>query len=63
MRSAIAAQRAGSPATGAVIGVLREHVEGPGPDRYLAPEIAAVVELARSGALVAAAEGVLGPLA
>ena len=52
-----------SPATGAVIGVLREHVEGPGPDRYLAPEIAAVVELARSGALVAAAEGVLGPLA
>ena len=38
-----------SPATGAVVALLREHVEGPGPDRYLAPEIAAVVELAPLG--------------
>jgi histidine ammonia-lyase len=51
-----------SPATGAVIALVREHVAGPGTDRYLAPEIAAVVELARSGAIVAAAEGVVGPL-
>jgi histidine ammonia-lyase len=51
-----------SPATGAVIAVLREHVAGPGPDRYLAPEIAAAVELVQSGAVVAAAEGVVGPL-
>jgi histidine ammonia-lyase len=51
-----------SPATGAVIAVLRDHVAGPGPDRYLAPEIAAAVELVQSGAVVAAAEGVLGPL-
>ncbi|MCW2732641.1 MAG: histidine ammonia-lyase [Mycobacterium sp.] len=51
-----------SPATGAVIGALRERVEGPGPDRFLAPEIAAVVGMARSGALVRAAEAVVGPL-
>ncbi len=51
-----------SPATAAVIAQLREHVAGPGTDRYLAPEIAAAVELARSGAFVAAAEGVIGPL-
>jgi histidine ammonia-lyase len=51
-----------SPATGAVIAVLREHVAGPGPDRYLAPEIAAAVELVQSGAVVAAAVGVVGPL-
>jgi len=52
-----------APATGAVIGALRERVDGPGPDRFLAPEIAAVVGLARSGALVRAAENVVGPLA
>ncbi|HEX7427880.1 MAG TPA: histidine ammonia-lyase [Mycobacterium sp.] len=51
-----------SPGTGAVVALLREHVQGPGSDRYLAPEIAAVVELARTGAIVAAAEGVVGPL-
>ena len=36
---------------------------GPGPDRYLAPEIAAAVDLARSGAFVTAAEAVAGALA
>jgi histidine ammonia-lyase len=51
-----------APATGAVIDVVRARVEGPGADRYLAPEIEAVVELARTGALVAAAESVTGPL-
>ena len=51
-----------SPATGAAVAVLREHVEGPGPDRYLAPEIAAAVELARSGAIVKAVEDAIGPL-
>jgi histidine ammonia-lyase len=43
------------PATGAAIAVLREHVAGPGPDRFLAPEIEATVQLVISGALVAAA--------
>ncbi len=51
-----------SPATGAVIALVREHVAGPGPDRFVAPELAAVVELVKSGAVVAAAEGVVGPL-
>jgi histidine ammonia-lyase len=45
-----------------VIAALRERVAGPGPDRFLAPEIAAAVELVQSGAVVAAAEGVVGPL-
>lgn len=51
-----------SPATGAVITAVRSRVPGAGADRYLAPEIAAVVELARDGSLVAAAESVTGPL-
>ncbi|MBW9211050.1 histidine ammonia-lyase [Mumia sp. zg.B21] len=37
--------------TGAAVGLLREHVPGPGPDRFLAPEIDAAVALVRSGAL------------
>jgi histidine ammonia-lyase len=45
----------------AVRTVLRTRVEGPGTDRYLAPEIAAAHELVMSGALLAAArnEGVI----
>ena len=39
-------------ATGAAITMLRRHVSGPGPDRYLAPDIDAAVELVRSGALL-----------
>jgi histidine ammonia-lyase len=44
-----------APATGAVVQALRERVPGPGPDRYLAPEIEAAVELVAAGTLVAAA--------
>jgi histidine ammonia-lyase len=51
-----------SPASGAVIATLRERVEGPGPDRYLAPEIAAATEMARSGEIIRAAESAIGPL-
>ena len=51
-----------SPSTGAVVAAVRARVEGIGPDRYLAPEIEAVVDLARTGALVTAAETVTGPL-
>lgn len=50
------------PATGAVVSALRTRVPGPGPDRFLAPEIEAAVELVRDGSLVAAAESVTGPL-
>jgi histidine ammonia-lyase len=51
-----------APGTAAVVAALREHVPGPGPDRHLAPEIAAATQLVRSGALVAAAEAAIGPL-
>jgi histidine ammonia-lyase len=48
--------------TGAVRDLIREHVPGPGPDRYLAPDIDAVVGLVRSGAAIAAAESATSPL-
>ncbi len=48
------------PATGAVVAALRERAEGPGPDRFLAPEIEAAVEFVRTGAAVTAAEAALG---
>ena len=52
-----------APATGAVRDLLRKHVQGVGPDRYLAPELAAAEELIRSGAVLKAAESVTGALA
>ncbi|WP_205473246.1 histidine ammonia-lyase [Nocardioides sp. SYSU D00038] len=53
-----------SPATGAVVALLRGNgVPGPGPDRHLAPEIEAAVGLVASGAVVTAAEEVIGELA
>ncbi|MDQ8703848.1 histidine ammonia-lyase [Streptomyces sp. LHD-70] len=51
-----------SPATAAVLAGLREHVEGPGTDRYLAPEIEYAVRYVREGRALAAAESVTGPL-
>ncbi|KOX20959.1 histidine ammonia-lyase [Saccharothrix sp. NRRL B-16348] len=40
-----------APATAAAVAKLREHVPGPGPDRHLAPEIAAAEDLIRKGVL------------
>ncbi|HEV2779681.1 MAG TPA: histidine ammonia-lyase [Actinophytocola sp.] len=40
-----------APATAAAVAALRERVPGPGPDRHLAPEIAAAEDLIRSGGL------------
>ena len=52
-----------SPATGAVVRLLREAgIEGPGPDRHLSPEIETCVQLVQSGAVLAAAESVIGEL-
>lgn len=48
--------------TGAVRDLVRQRVPGPATDRYLAPEIDAVLGLVRSGALVAAAEAAVGTL-
>jgi histidine ammonia-lyase len=53
-----------SPATGAVVALLRSNgVAGPGPDRHLSPEIEVAVALVQSGAVLAAAESVIGELA
>jgi histidine ammonia-lyase len=49
-------------ASGAVIDALRVNVPGPGPDRFLAPEIEAAVQLVANGAVLRAAESVTGPL-
>ncbi len=38
-------------ATGAVRALVREHVQGPGPDRFVSPEIEAVTDLVASGAV------------
>ncbi|HEV7886844.1 MAG TPA: hypothetical protein VGO92_04740, partial [Acidimicrobiales bacterium] len=47
-------------ATGAVRGLVRTRVDGPGPDRFLAPELAAAEDLVASGAVADAAEAALG---
>ncbi|MCP3818993.1 histidine ammonia-lyase [Streptomyces sp. A3M-1-3] len=53
-----------SPATQAVIKAVRAAgVEGPGPDRFLAPDLAAADAFVRAGKLVEAVEPVTGPLA
>jgi histidine ammonia-lyase len=48
-------------ATGAAIAALRATVDGPGPDRILAPDIEAVTALVRSGALIDATKPRLEP--
>ncbi|MFD7558004.1 MULTISPECIES: histidine ammonia-lyase [unclassified Streptomyces] len=53
-----------APASRAAIAAARAAgVEGPGPDRFLAPDLAAADAFVRSGALVAAVETETGPLA
>jgi histidine ammonia-lyase len=52
------------PATASVVAALRSRVDGPGPDRFLAPEIEAAVDFVRIGAAVNAADATLAtPLA
>ena len=51
-----------APATAGVRDLVRKHVPGVGPDRVVAPELAAAEALIRSGAVVAAAQAVTGPL-
>ena len=52
-----------SAATAAVRELVRRDVKGPGADRFVAPELAAATALVRGGAVVAAAQKVLGRLA
>jgi histidine ammonia-lyase len=49
--------------TGAALAAVRTRVDGPGPDRWLAPELAAVEDLVVSGELVAKVIAVVGVLA
>jgi histidine ammonia-lyase len=52
-----------SPATGNVVRLLRSAgIAGPGPDRHLSPEIESAVALVSSGAVLHAAEEVIGEL-
>jgi histidine ammonia-lyase len=51
-----------APATAAVRDLVRKHIAGVGPDRVVAPELAAAEALIRSGAVVAAAQAVTGAL-
>jgi histidine ammonia-lyase len=48
-----------APVSAAVRAAVRSVVDGPGPDRYLAPEIEAVYRLVADGSLVTAANAVL----
>ncbi|MBT2393823.1 histidine ammonia-lyase [Streptomyces maoxianensis] len=53
-----------APASQAAIGALRAAgVQGPGPDRFLAPDLEAADAFVRDGKLIAAVEPVTGPLA
>lgn len=46
----------------AVLDVLRSRIPGPGPDRYLTPDLEAAAELVRDGILLGAAEAVVGTM-
>ena len=48
--------------TAAAVGLLRTEVLGPGPDRWLSPELAAAERILAAEALVTAVEAVAGPL-
>ena len=50
------------PASGAVIAALRRTVPGPGPDRFLTPEIDAAIAFVAAGEARRAAETTTGPL-
>jgi histidine ammonia-lyase len=52
-----------SPAAAAVVALLRSRgAAGPGPDRYLSPEIETAVELVATGAVLTAVEDTIGGL-
>jgi histidine ammonia-lyase len=48
--------------TAAALSVLRSRVPGPGPDRFLAPELDGVESLVASGDVLRAVEDAVGPL-
>ncbi len=54
--------RASAPIAAAVDAVRAAGIDGPGPDRWLAPELGLAERLVMSGGLVAAVEAIAGPL-
>ncbi|MFC4032764.1 histidine ammonia-lyase [Streptomyces polygonati] len=53
-----------APASQAVLAAVREAgIQGPGPDRFLSPDLEAAYAFVRDGSLARAAESVTGPLA
>ena len=48
--------------TAAAVRAVRDHIAGPGPDRWLAPDLAAAERLVARGALVAVVESEIGAL-
>jgi histidine ammonia-lyase len=51
-----------APGTGAALAATRAVIGGPGPDRWLAPELAAAEAVVHSGAVLAAVESAIGRL-
>jgi histidine ammonia-lyase len=51
-----------SAGTGAALAVLRERVAGPGPDRWLSPDLRAAEALLLDGSILASVESAVGPL-
>jgi histidine ammonia-lyase len=50
------------PGTAAALAVTRKQIEGPGPDRFVAPDLAAAEALVSAGKLLAAVQAHIGPL-
>ena len=48
--------------TGAALAVLRDRVAGPGPDRWLSPDLRTAEQLLADGSVLDAVESVVGPL-
>ena len=48
------------PGTSAAMAAVRTRIAGPGPDRFLAPDLAAAETMVSSGAILAAVEGAVG---
>ena len=51
-----------APGTAAALAALRSRIPGPGPDRFVAPELAEAEGLVRSGELLGAVEAAVGEL-
>jgi histidine ammonia-lyase len=51
------------PGTAAALAAVRARLPGPGPDRYLAPELELGEQLVRSGKVLTAVQAAIGPLA